>query len=116
MMLRPGLGLGDAIASGSVGPVGPELPTGYAARPFNCPEGSDFDASQRMGMCVGPDYGAIVTGEFGGAQYVYDLQGVRSLVAGTGKPPAKDANWIPGIPNIAVIGALGLFLVMRMAK
>jgi len=33
------------------------------------------------------------------------------------EPPAPPAGeWFPGIPNIVVAGALGLFLVLRMAK
>ena len=71
---------------------------------FNCPSGADVLKSREVGMCVGPTYGPIVTGESGGQQYVYDLDGVPHLVEGSAKPKSL----IPGVPNSYLYGGLAL--------
>jgi len=111
------LGLGDALVSGSVGtrviqPFGPVVPLDYVAQPFNCPAGSDFAASQRVGMCVAADFSPIYSqAAEGGAKTYYNLDG---SVGGT--EPGAAAQWLPGVPNALVLGALGLLLVMKMAR
>lgn len=88
------------------------LPPGYAPQPFNCPPGSDFGKSQEVGMCVGADYGPIAQTSASGTRVYYDLTGA---IAGT-EPAAGADEWIKGIPNAIVLGALGLLLVLKMAK
>lgn len=77
---------------------------------FLCPSGADVWKSREVGMCVGPSYGPIITGEPGGAQYVYDLDGVPSLVEGSGKPKTM----IKGVPDMVLYvgGAALLALVV----
>ena len=117
------LGLGDAVVSGSVGtrtiqPFGPVVPLDHTAQPYNCPAGSDFADSQRMGMCVDSESNPVYSQSSAtGKTMYYALDGsaweVDPLVAGD---KARDTSWIPGIPNTLVLGALGLLLVMKMAR
>lgn len=94
-------------------PYGPAVPPGYAAQPFNCPPGSDFAKSQEVGMCVGADYGPIARTTADGTRVYYDLTGA---IGGTEPAAGTGAEWLPGIPNAVVLGALGLLLVLKMAK
>lgn len=90
---------------------GAALPPGYA---FSCPDGSDYDKSQEVGMCVAADYSPVgIKSPAGGATTYYNLDGTVGGVD-PGKPKSKD--WIPGVPNMAVLGALGLLLVLRMRR
>lgn len=101
----------------AIQPYGPAVPPDYVAQPFNCPPGSDFAKSQEVGMCVAADYSPIARAAADGTKVYYDLTG---RVAGTepgGTGPAADAGeWIGGVPNAAVLGVLGLLLVMKLAK
>lgn len=81
--------------------------------PIKCPQGSDYVKSVEMGMCVGPGYGAMITTDASGRQYVYDLGGNKSLVEGSGEPKAK--SLVPGVPDTYLaLGAavLGLLLLL----
>ena len=84
---------------------------------FLCPSGADVWKSREVGMCVGPTYGPIVTGEAGGAQYVYDLDGVPSLVEGSGqsRPQPKPKTLIPGVPDMYLyIGGAALAAMVML--
>jgi hypothetical protein len=90
------------------------LPPGFTPQPFDCPAGSDFAASQEVGMCVGADYTPIGIRATPGANTVYyDLTGA---VAGVEPPKAVSKDWLPGVPNFVVVGALGLLLLMRARR
>ena len=83
--------------------------------PIKCPTGSDYVKSVEMGMCVGPGYGAMLTTDAKGQQYVYDLGGTKSLVEGSGKP--KSTSLIPGVPDTyLIIGAVVLGFMLLLGR
>lgn len=94
--------------------MGQSLPPGYVSQPFDCPEGSDFDKSQEVGMCVGAGYGAMLTTDAQGRQYVYDLGGVKSLVEGSGKP--KAVSMIPGVPDMYLIAGAAILALLVLGR
>ena len=79
--------------------------------PIKCPAGSDYLKSVELGMCVGPGYGAMLTTDAKGQQYVYDLGGTKSLVEGSGKPKSI----IPGVPDMYLYIVGGALLVIVMS-
>lgn len=101
------------LALGMFPPLGPEPPPGFTSPPFDCPEGSDFDKSQEVGMCVGGEYDPIYSQATpGGVRTYYNLDG---SAAGMDKPPAVRKTLIPGISDTYVyvgVGVLGLMLLM----
>jgi hypothetical protein len=103
------MGLGAAV---SMQPYGPAVPLDYVAQPFNCPPGSDFAASQEVGMCVGADYTPIAITAGSGAKVYYDLTGQVG-----GVEPKKQAD--AGVPSQYLYigaGALALMLLARRGR
>jgi hypothetical protein len=104
----------DAVpGTWTIATQGPALPPGFVPPPFNCPAGSDFTKSQEVGMCVGPAYDPIYSQAVAGGQRVYyNLDG---SVAGmdTGKTGTGSGL---GISPAILLAAVGLFLVIRMAR
>lgn len=112
MMLGMGSGSTDSWAPGAN--LGVALPPGFVDQPFNCPPGSDFTASQKLGMCVDAASNPVYSQSSAtGKSMYYALDGSAWEVD---PMPAKSTDWLPGIPNIAVIGALGLLLVLKMSR
>jgi hypothetical protein len=120
------IGVGDvATRSPEVGPggdqlpfiyrdVGPNPPPEFIPRPFNCPEGSDFDKSQEVGMCVGPDYDPIYSQATpGGVRTYYDLTGAA---AGQYKPGAAAKSLLPGIPDTYIYVGAGAALLLALMR
>jgi len=94
---------------------GPELPPGFVAAPFNCPPGSNFDASQRIGMCVDAASNPIYSRGGGGMWSYYALDGSSWEVDPiTGAPKPK--SLIPGIDNLYVYAAAGVLALMLFMK
>ena len=80
---------------------------------IKCPTGSDYAKSLELGMCVGAGYGAMLTTDAQGRQYVYDLGGVKSLVEGSGKPRPI----IPGVPDMYLyIGAAAVAAMALLGR
>ena len=92
---------------------GAATPPAGSAGAFNCPEGSDYAKSQEVDMCVGPDYGPMFTAGAGGTRTYYNLDGSVGGVD-SGKPKPKE--WIPGIPNMAVVGVAGFLFMAWMRR
>jgi hypothetical protein len=93
---------------------GPQPPEGFTAPPFDCPEGSDFAASQITGMCVGPDYDPVYSQVTpGGPRYYYNLDG---SVGGTWQAPQPPKSTIPGIANAYIYAAAGVLALVLFMK
>lgn len=91
---------------------GPPLPAGFVPQSFDCPQGSDFDASRKSGgLCVDAS-GNPVTTPHPDQRYVY-----YHAVDGSSWPVEKitklpEEQWIPGVPN-AVTVFIGFLVAMK---
>jgi hypothetical protein len=73
-------------------------------------------------MCVGADYDPVYTQSYPGAVKVY--HSLDGTVAGTSDAPAPvnvpkrdpPGDWIPGVPNMAIVGVAGFMFVAWMRK
>lgn len=107
------MGLGTTM---SIQPYGPAVPLDYVAQPFNCPPGSDFAASQEVGMCVKADYSPVYLLSQGSAKVYYDLTGQVTGVEPkvTGTCPA--GTLIPCVPDMMLYAGAALALVLTLRR
>lgn len=93
--------------------LGPAVPPGFVAQPFNCPAGSDFDKSREVGMCVGPGYGPMYTTEADGTRTYYNLDG---SVGGQDRPGAPPKSVIGGIPDMYLIVGAAILMLLLLGR
>ena len=104
------------------GAATPPAGSGGSGGAFNCPEGSDYAKSREVGMCVGADYDPTYTQSYPNAVKVY--RNLDGTVAGTGDAPVPvnvkkrdtSGDWIPGVPNMAVVGVAGFLFMVWMRR
>lgn len=95
-------------------PLGPALPPGMEPKPFNCPEGSEYYASQQVGMCVAADFSPVYSQATpNGPKTYYNLDG---SVAGAepGRAGCPVGTIIPCVKNAYLYLGVGFFLVLLM--
>lgn len=90
---------------------------GFTAQQFNCPSGSDFAASQEVGMCVDAAYNPVGVRATGGSITYYNLDGTLAGTAGAASALdfTKD-KLIKGVPDWVVYSVGAFFLLMIMGR